>query len=465
MERDTAAVNASMQKAAKKLQDAIMGVRKARQNQPMHSQVNVEETLPRAAASSRHGTLTSKALPSSSSWLHDEYLESSDSEMEEHDDVSIGSTMSDEDLAEEDNQLSACTSPTKSTEQRPHNELRHSSASGSLPSINDRFADPLPSDPRTAAVDSMIDQMKLKMDELSELKATIMHTFVHACGRIDAFVRSTTGQPPRLHHVEVMPDIQHMDQVVTRWERSLADWNMRVREDLAHECRREVLGMQQAWRLQEDVDQDNRMQMAMEDGAAAMWRRWHRSTTLPFSIYYRPRAPTMRIEMSAKMALQREEANEAMHMHVEDWQSRCMVLNTQLRHARTETEAHKHGHAMLRLQLTSIDARLQEAIHQVHMQEEIAAHVQSTQEHNMREVEALNYKLLNTLVDQDRQLQLKEAAMLERIQAIDADRAQLRCEHLAFEQQKKAILSDLKNVCDYFSTYESSHPSSSAKVI
>ncbi|RHY52905.1 hypothetical protein DYB38_001726 [Aphanomyces astaci] len=289
-------------------------------------------------------------------------------EMEEHDDVSIGSTMSDE---EEDNQLSACTSPTKSTEQHPHNELRHSSASGSLPSINDRyhprfltttylcddhrFADPLPSDPRAAAVDSMIDQMKLKMDELSELKATIMHTFVHACGRIDAFVRSTTGQPPRLHHVEVMPDIQHMDQVVTRWERSLADWNMRVREDLAHECRREVLGMQHA--------------------------------------------------------------------------------------------------------------RLQEAIHQVHMQEEIAAHVQSTQEHNMREVEALNYKLLNTLVDQDRQLQLKEAAMLERIQAIDADRAQLRCEHLAFEQQKKAILSDLKNVCDYFSTYESSHPSSSAKVI
>ncbi|RHY95096.1 hypothetical protein DYB37_002119 [Aphanomyces astaci] len=360
-----------MQKAAKKLQDAIMGVRKARQNQPMHSQVNVEETLPRAAASSRHSTLTSKALPSSSSWLHDEYLESSDSEMEEHDDVSIGSTMSDEDLAEEDNQLSACTSPTKSTEQRPHNELHHSSTSGSLPSINDRyhprfltttylcddnrFADPLPSDPRAAAVDSMIDQMKLKMDELSELKATIMHTFVHACGRIDAFLRSTTGQPPRLHHVEVMPDIQHMDQVVTRWERSLADWNMRVREDLAHECRREVLGMQHA--------------------------------------------------------------------------------------------------------------RLQEAIHQVHMQEEIAAHVQSTQEHNMREVEALNYKLLNTLVDQDRQLQLKEAAMLERIHAIDADRAQLRCEHLAFEQQKKAILSDLKNVCDYFSTYESSHPSSSAKVI
>ncbi|RHY27067.1 hypothetical protein DYB32_007074 [Aphanomyces invadans] len=339
MERDAA--NASVKKAAQNLQEAIMSVRKVRQSQ---SVVGYSEHRPAKTPSSRTSH-SGHTKTRTSMWLQDEYLESScDSDMDDGD-VSVGSTMSDH--VPEDNQLSACSSPTTFVKQDDTSSLNVSSEHCST---NDRYSVPSIASISSLAccetsaasmtdphVHTLIDQIKFKLDGMAQLKDNLMH----ACNRVDAFVCSTTGYA-RLGVQTLPSDLDTVREMVSRWDRDLAEWKRHLHDDIAHKCRREV-------------------------------------------------------------------------MHIQP-------------------------------------------LKQVQIEQEIANHVQATQQHEIREIEALNYKLLTTLVQQDENLQLKEAAMHHRVEKLEADRAQLAKDQVAFELQKNLILKELKGVCDYFSNHCDTHP-------
>ncbi|ETV99910.1 hypothetical protein, variant [Aphanomyces invadans] len=433
MERDAA--NASVKKAAQNLQEAIMSVRKVRQSQSVvgYSEHRPAKTPPSRTSHSGHPKTRT------SMWLQDEYLESSCASDMDDGDVSVGSTMSDH--VPEDNQLSACSSPTTFVKQDDTSSLNVSSEHCST---NDSAAST--TDPH---VHTLIDQIKFKLDGMAQLKDNLMH----ACNRVDAFVCSTTGYA-RLGVQTLPTDLDTVGEMVSRWDRDLAEWKRHLHDDIAHKCRREVMHIQQttaeALRHQQR-NEENRVQMAMEDNFAASVR-WQERLSAESSKARHERVARKRDAVAKKRAEERHE------MAMEDLLSRLVLVESRLRQSQKQVETQVHANAMLRLQVTSIDTRLEEALKQVQIEQEIANHVQATQQHEIREIEALNYKLLTTLVQQDENLQLKEAAMHHRVEKLEADRAQLAKDQVAFELQKNLILKELKGVCDYFSNHCDTHP-------
>ncbi|KAF0693378.1 Aste57867_15656 [Aphanomyces stellatus] len=403
----------TMQKAAQNLQDAILNARKIRRGKTMMPHDTPEEASDDDGSVARRRS-HSKGTSALALWLQEEYLESSD------DEVSMGSTLSDaedgggDDVSVNDNQVSPCNSPVL--------EVRHALSAGApLSPRRDETESPCP-----AMFDAAVSHVQAHMAELELLRSTLMQKVQDAVSHIDTFVGFVTGQPSVDVDASSL-DFARVDEIVAVWEHRLTRWRCAHEVSLGRQHEAASIRLQeQHWKTMAtlQIAHDHENQMLQEEFLS---RRWHdlMETSVP--------------------------SCESRGMEVEEWLSRCLEWKDRALTAEHSAHSQADANELLRLQLASIDTRLQEAISQVQLHNEIAQHAQAAQVHEMKEIEALNYKLLNTLVRQDEQLRLKEAVMARSLEQLRVDREELAADHMAFEVQKHAILKELKGVCDYFS--------------
>ncbi|KAG9407023.1 hypothetical protein AC1031_001653 [Aphanomyces cochlioides] len=226
-------VNEQVQRAARDLQEAIQRVRKMRQSSPFKPTTDWESIRPR------------DDKDRASLWLQREYLESSDGDACEV--LSItGSTLSEDDGNQE--------------EDREEHVEHTSDERVESPRLKHQEVQPKVHPPPPLPIDAMVNHVMASMDELADLKATMMHSFHAMATRMDAFVCSVTGQAP-----SARIDLAQLGGMTAHWEHQLLSWQRQQRE----QTERLLFSYQQ----QQTLIEAHRVKMIQEDRSAADWRR------------------------------------------------------------------------------------------------------------------------------------------------------------------------------------------------